>query len=148
MEPVFAGESWGEHVLRPAFGSGEDWNLGIYPRRSICASVAPGLRVGRGLEREEARRVEDGLRRCARPSGRARIGTSTRAWRGRASQLLRPAFGSGEDWNPNQLTPTVAVPPLRPAFGSGEDWNKVIGGMGNDAQGCARPSGRARIGTP
>ncbi len=40
---------------------------------------------------------------------------------------LRPAFGSGEDWNGLKVErhplPGIA---LRPAFGSGEDWNVYV----------------------
>ncbi len=107
---------------------------------------------------------------CARPSGRARIGTSYRTQAPRQLQVapglrvgrglehcrtcnyrsalaLRPAFGSGEDWNVVPSPSMTDLSPLRPAFGSGEDWN--LGGtryctMRNC---CARPSGRARIGT-
>ncbi len=37
---------------------------------------------------------------------------------------LRPAFGSGEDWNhyPHEEE-EIRETWLRPAFGSGEDWN-------------------------
>ncbi len=36
---------------------------------------------------------------------------------------LRPAFGSGEDWNIFPLLVGRHYLELRPAFGSGEDWN-------------------------
>ncbi|HET7480561.1 MAG TPA: hypothetical protein VFJ72_13725 [Rubrobacteraceae bacterium] len=36
---------------------------------------------------------------------------------------MRPAFGSGEDWNFASRPWPCKVSRLRPAFGSGEDWN-------------------------
>ncbi len=36
---------------------------------------------------------------------------------------LRPAFGSGEDWNLTRMRQREGLALLRPAFGSGEDWN-------------------------
>ncbi len=61
-------------VLRPAFGSGEDWNDRFHRWAVPVGGVAPGLRVGRGLEPEPQHREV-------------------------AVDGLRPAFGSGEDWN-------------------------------------------------
>ncbi len=157
-------------TLRPAFGSGEDWNRGHWRSRRRSW-------------------------RCARPSGRVRIGTlslclsslipeslrpafgSGEDWNLRADPhprkslaMLRPAFGSGEDWNSYRGPTPPPITPLRPAFGSGEDWNKEWICRGNGrylvAPGlrvgrglepehrldtelagvsCARPSGRARI---
>ncbi len=37
---------------------------------------------------------------------------------------LRPAYGSGEDWNMLPIVVAVAAL-LRPAYGSGEDWNTI-----------------------
>jgi len=38
---------------------------------------------------------------------------------------LRPASGSGEDWNGDELDITLDTLLLRPASGSGEDWNAL-----------------------
>ena len=40
---------------------------------------------------------------------------------------LRPAFGSGEDWNGGAKHNAPFPSMLRPAFGSGEDWNPECG---------------------
>ncbi len=69
--------------------------------RASLTLVAPGLRVGRGLERI------------------ARVGRLPRV-------ALRPAFGSGEDWNNPVTVKEANVYKLRPAFGSGEDWNECV----------------------
>ncbi len=136
----------GTDMLRPAFGSGEDWNV---------------------LKAAYVRRLFAG---CARPSGRARIGTPTNTPRGGGHRVapglrvgrglelvvrpvasyqtrLRPAFGSGEDWNSFAPVPSCARSELRPAFGSGEDWNSLSRNWTSEIASCARPSGRARIGT-
>ncbi len=86
-------------MLRPAFGSGEDWNSRVVSATFCTVPVAPGLRVGRGLE--------------------PRPGAAHDARRG----PLRPAFGSGEDWNDMRMLRLSNLPMLRPAFESGEDWN-------------------------
>ncbi len=108
--------------LRPAYGSGEDWNFrsSLCKRRSIC---------------------------CARPTGRARIGTRARVVRPYLLWLLRPAYGSGEDWNGLWRDLGMRSGLLRPAYGSGEDWNKQKGAPCPAHGRCARPTGRARIGT-
>jgi len=110
--------------LRPASGSGEDWNPEEESVPMLLAlDVASGLRVGRGLE-------QAGVQGYA---GRTR---------------LRPASGSGEDWN--HYRPYHAREPrgeLRPASGSGEDWNAWSFGGNRVRSRCARPPGRARIGT-
>ncbi len=160
------------------------------------AVVAPGLRVGRGLEHTRgARRVADSGRcarpsgrarigtpwrgsippsrlcRCARPSGRARIGTrssfSSRTRRRVAPGLRvgrgleharqvepRPAVGVvapglrvGRGLELRNRTERTPVLWLRPAFGSGEDWNSMSASSSRLPRRCARPSGRARIGT-
>jgi len=36
---------------------------------------------------------------------------------------LRPAYGSGEDWNYKWNPRGVYIEELRPAYGSSEDWN-------------------------
>ncbi len=74
--------------------------MGATAARAAVA-VAPGLRVGRGLEHHVRGRY-------VRPQG------------------LRPAFGSGEDWNGTLNDERVARDLLRPAFGSGEDWNEGV----------------------
>ncbi len=61
--------------------------------------VAPGLRVGRGLE-----------------LGRGNLYLV-------AGLMLRPASGSGEDWNMACKGLVYGPQSLRPASGSGEDWN-------------------------
>ncbi len=109
--------------LRPAFGSGEDWNWEDTGNAVDNFDVAPGLRVGRGLEHQDL-----DLRKRA--------------------LLLRPAFGSGEDWNYWAPSSVLGLSRLRPAFGSGEDWNTPPPPETRPCNGCARPSGRARIGTP
>ena len=59
--------------------------------------VAPGLRAGRGLKQaRDAVRVQ-ARQSCARPSGRARIETTWRPPGGCCTTWLRPAFGPGED---------------------------------------------------
>ncbi len=60
---------------------------------------------------------------------------------------MRPAFGSGEDWNRFGTVILANGFSLRPAFGSGEDWNFYTLDVPHVPRGCARPSGRARIGT-
>ncbi len=74
MEPVDSSDTTPVKALRPAFGSGEDWNTDTLDAILQTFAVAPGLRVGRGLERFGG---------CDY----------------RCSWWLRPAFGSGEDWN-------------------------------------------------
>jgi hypothetical protein len=69
--------------LRPAFGSGEDWNMIKAASRMMRQEVAPGLRVGRGLELGTVDHKEP------------------------TPLELRPAFGSGEDWNLNANLPLV-----------------------------------------
>ena len=73
--------------LRPAYGSGEDWNW----QDVMGGEVVPN--------------------RCARPTGRARIGTpqsGSRWWC--LYKRLRPAYGSGEDWNtPERLSMVVLI---------------------------------------
>ncbi len=89
----------------------------------MIATVAPDLRVGRGLEHSRS------------PAHRA------------AGAGLRPTFGLGEDWNRHSsvtpVAPVLVAPDLRvgrglelrhprdyrlesvlrPTFGLGEDWN-------------------------
>jgi hypothetical protein len=60
---------------------------------------------------------------------------------------LRPAYGSGEDWNQISSAATWASMLLRPAYGSGEDWNYQDAITQCMAFRCARPTGRARIET-
>ncbi len=135
-----------EGKLRPAFGSGEDWNSG----KPVDIALNPG---------------------CARPSGRARIGTAPFCVR-RFLRHVAPGLRVGRGLEQERLTAQVANAMLRPAFGSGEDWNTVAvltgARPGEVAPGlrvgrglelvsiiykqiqtisCARPSGRARIGT-
>ena len=132
--------------MRPAYGSGEDWNQALYRQKLGEGLLRPAYGSGedwnRALQPHAAHE-----RGCARPTGRARIGTAylctsgsgvdvapgLRVGRGLEPALvdhesiggqLRPAYGSGEDWNfpdPETLPPP---PPLRPAYGSGEDWNR------------------------
>ena len=91
---------------------------------SYTPEVAPGLRIGRGLE----------LRRG--------VGLLSAA-------VLRPVSGSGEDWNTGFRAQALhLIKELRPVSGSGEDWNAF---QATDrevsAGGCARSPDRARIGT-
>ena len=39
--------------------------------------------------------------------------------------VLRPAYGSGEDWNAVLIGVAPTLLGLRPAYGSGEDWNSM-----------------------
>ncbi len=185
LRPAFgSGEDWnGEYgvvarsaswVLRPAFGSGEDWNERLLSTDAPILMVAPGLRVGRGLEqrggvaigRAERHAVAPGLRvgrgleldgdQGGQDDGEVapglRVGRGLerlKRARGIVSPWLRPAFGSGEDWNIlilSHLAPHCGVAPgLR--VGRGLEREAVVLVVVGDL-GCARPSGRARIGTP
>ena len=85
-------------------------------------AVAPGLRIGRGLELKETGQLLQLAESCARSSDRARIGTSWCAWR---------------------LAMRTVAPGLR--IGRGLELQAPRGA--DDQQGCARSSDRARIGT-
>jgi hypothetical protein len=66
---------------------------------------------------------------CARPTGRARIGTHRLWCLPHQWSWLRPAYGSGEDWNKTGVGndfSVIATWGLRPAYGSGEDWNYQV----------------------
>ncbi len=134
LRPAFgSGEDWNEqgrahHVgafgLRPAFGSGEDWNE-LYSRVTLDVRfVAPGLRVGRGLELFRDRAGRLWRVRCARPSGRARIGTRPTAPATRGPRVA-PGLRVGRGLEPSAEGLALPGPTLRPAFGSGEDWNRL-----------------------
>ncbi len=85
--------------LRPAFGSGEDWNrVEVLCLRRISL-LRPAFGSGEDWNSYGAEIVNS------------------------FPKLLRPAFGSGEDWNEGGLVALDRLDELRPAFGSGEDWN-------------------------
>ena len=110
--------------LRPAYGSGEDWNMGTSNCPVAASNVAaPGLRVGRGLE-PDAVHPACGLRCCsARLSGRARIGTRLTSTRSKSTSPCARASVRARIGTANGM-------------GSRDLWSR-----------CARPSGRARVGT-
>ncbi len=112
--------------MRPAFGSGEDWNYLITetsPAAFGQAEVAPGLRVGRGLELIVV--VVVVVLIVLRPAfGSGEDWNIFKPLGDSGTAELRPAFGSGEDWNlPLSTALYICRASLRPAFGSGEDWN-------------------------
>src|SRR5215217_7366300 len=86
-------------------------------------AVAPGLRVGRGLKLPGRHHTAYGLPHCARPTGRARIETTSGIPRVYTWRMLRPTYGSGEDWNTGihwrraerEFVKTPPVPLLDPA---------------------------------
>ena len=149
VPPVAIAGQVGGRAFRKVRGTAKIGVETCYPRMGPqCFPVAPGLRVGRGLKRGQERRwavprrVAPGLRvgrglkqapcqldikaqPCgARPSGRARIETSSRTRLPSPRKSVRMAFRVGrEDWKhadyDNRVAGTRKV--WRPAFGSGED---------------------------
>ena len=142
-------------------GRGLERFLATTPLDRHRGVVAPGLRVGRGLEPhvERSSRSLASPTRCARPPGRARIGTRTGTHPRRrgfcqapcgATCCARPPGRARIGTSASSLpVPARRHQRLRPASGSGEDWNKSSRSAEGDARysGCARPPGRARIGT-
>ena len=111
-------------------------------------TVAPGLRVGRALKRDAHAHQRVSLQ--VAPGLRVGRGLKQLGERLSAEQsVLRPAFGSGGDWNQNGVTVTFQKPmrpaptsrarigtswqewtrpsegKLRPASGPGEDWAQM-----------------------
>ena len=89
-------------AVAPGLRVGRGLEHATPPRFRARTIVAPGLRVGRGLEHLAIAEVPD------------------------SHVLLRPAYGSGEDWNRGSKEALVPLETLRPAYGSGEDWNPKI----------------------
>ncbi len=116
----FDGSCW--QALRPAFGSGEDWNRTVSELSLAPHPVAPGLRVGRGLERvcrgetNRSKDVAPGLRVGRGLELRLRVGLDGRNY-------VAPGLRVGRGLEPRPLEITPSLMALRPAFGSGEDWN-------------------------
>ena len=140
LELVPSGERRCCRPLRPAYGSGEDWNHAVVVGVVLLPELRPAYGSGEDWNRSPSFAVITAM-------------------------LLRPAYGSGEDWNQRGLRIVLcghAVAPglelveheqgvveveLRPAYGSGEDWNGEGLTPVQGVSGCARPTGRARIGT-
>jgi len=112
-------------ALRPAFGSGEDWNVALTGDYKKAIVVAPGLRVGRGLEPRALRF----------PAHLCRVAPGLRVGRGlelygvyqlAGTLLVAPGLRVGRGLEPVVTWRNVASTVLRPAFGSGEDWNRAV----------------------
>ena len=83
--------------LRPAYGSGEDWNC--FADRPPAGPMSP-LRPAYGSGEDwNTRGIKEDL----------------------SLSQLRPAYWSGEDWNTDNLPLRRPLLLLRPAYGSGED---------------------------
>jgi hypothetical protein len=85
--------------LRPAHESGEDWNqngVTVTLQKPMRPAYTGRARIG---TLRQALPSHWGARaRCARPTGRARIGTSTTSWATSGGDVA-PGRRPGEDWN-------------------------------------------------
>ncbi len=138
----------------------------------VQAVVAPGLRVGRGLEPLHGRLQEPQGQGCARPSGRARIGTRNPPQRDQNKERCARPSGRARIGTPSSAFGCILAsgcarpsgrarigttsgggscrgPRVAPGLRVGRGLERQVPPLGGPGRGgCARPSGRARIGTP
>ena len=111
-------------AVAPGLRIGRGLELLRFTGRKSWAEGCAGLRIGRGLE-HLALVVEDADSLLRPVSGSGEDWNRVRTIFASCRVRLRPVSGSGEDWNTSASVASSLAPSLRPVSGSGEDWNRL-----------------------